>query len=304
MQSDLSAASTRAELEPLAVRDLTRMTASPMLMDPWAYDRRGYAAVAYGNPDPNLNAQRPPRSPAVPGHRPRFVKSLSATSLVTDRLSDVRGGRRDRWSVITDAARDPARPEGREKKARRTWLRALRRSAVVGVGIDTDQPDDDDQYGEYEDGGPAAAGFRLHRYGRFDRALGARGLDARIVIPDRLHDTPLRGPMPVAKDVSPRSDAGGKDAADSVLSALTGDSDDRLRPRAMSESGALHRRSSFVAGKEKVLGVWDKLFRRSSRRGTRPPDRPNGQTLAREGSIRRSGKLQRLRSADRLSTRA
>lgn len=138
MQSDLSAASTRAEQEPTALRDLRRVTAPPALLDPAYYqfntpcprrrDRRRHNHRQHDpipndfdqTSFPNLTDLKPPtpdflhqsnrhsishteiKNVNINTRDRRFRKCRSASSL-SDRSSDV--VRRDRWSILSDSLR-------------------------------------------------------------------------------------------------------------------------------------------------------------------------------------------------------
>lgn len=101
LQSDLSAASTRAENEPLAVRDLRRVTAPPALMDPWQYDR--------------INRIRDRDRKLLP-------KSPSATSAVTVRADALRDkpailGEQSHWRAAASRV-----PHIQRKFSRKKWF--------------------------------------------------------------------------------------------------------------------------------------------------------------------------------------
>lgn len=135
MQSDLSAASTRAEQEPTALRDLRSVTAPPALLDPAYYeihhafprrrdrrrqnqrqhdamrhqfDRMSAINIPNFNPIPTPHSSRQSNRDRGLQHdinhisRHHARNSGSASSL-TDRYSDV--ARRDRWSLLSDSLR-------------------------------------------------------------------------------------------------------------------------------------------------------------------------------------------------------
>lgn len=136
MQSDLSAASTRAEQEPTALRDLRRVTAPPALLDPAYYDmqhvfprrrdrrrqnqrqhdamRQEFDRMSFTNapnykPTCNTDAPRQPNRDRnllndIPNiSRDHRARNSGSASSLTDRYSDV--ARRDRWSLLSDGLR-------------------------------------------------------------------------------------------------------------------------------------------------------------------------------------------------------
>lgn len=148
-QSDLSAASTRAEQEPTALRDLRRVTAPPALLDPAHYelepvhsrrrerDRRklrdvlheferfpAYKIDRFRDLDVDRDFFECNRELNVDKDREReragrLRNSTSASSLTTDRMSD--GARRERWTSLVDHRRSKSTPRS-SKFTFRNWL--------------------------------------------------------------------------------------------------------------------------------------------------------------------------------------
>eukprot|EP00178_Gracilaria_changii_P010838 TRINITY_DN313_c0_g1_i4.p1 TRINITY_DN313_c0_g1~~TRINITY_DN313_c0_g1_i4.p1 ORF type:complete len:360 (+),score=40.63 TRINITY_DN313_c0_g1_i4:1961-3040(+) len=94
---------------------------------------------------------------------------------------------------------------------------------------------------------------------------------------------------------------------DSILTAVTGEESEQFdqplsRPRAASEPSVRRRQSSFFAGREGVLSIWDRLWRR--RRSTQYTSSATAHSTT-SSPARRSGKLSRLRRFDfRLTSRS
>lgn len=82
--------------------------------------------------------------------------------------------------------------------------------------------------------------------------------------PVRHHGAMLRRGLSTPKVVSFMPYIG-EDGGESVTSALT-EEEEGIRPRAISDAG-LGRRASFAIGRDKVFGVFDRVFRRKGRRG-------------------------------------
>lgn len=159
-QSDLSAASTRAEQEPTALRDLRRVTAPPALLDPAHYEfeplhsrrrereRRRLRDVLHEferfpachndrsrgldvdrdffECDRDLNADKDRDFERIG----KIQNSTSASSLITDRMSD--GTRRERWSLLTDLRRSKSTPRF-SKFTFRNWRFSRDKSAPFSI---------------------------------------------------------------------------------------------------------------------------------------------------------------------------
>lgn len=129
-----------------------------------------------------------------------------------------------------------------------------------------------------------------------------------VEVPDRFHgsfsdrseDRDLHATDPAPSDRDRKE-------ADSVLSVLTHESADdsgqvppavQLRHRSVSEFGVMQRRSSFVVGKEKMITMWERLFRKRKLQPTRnAPDRtPERSSTARESD--NNAALHRVHSMD------
>lgn len=162
MQSDLSAASTRAEQEPTALRDLRRVTAPPALLDPAYYemhhvfprrrdrrrqnqrqhdpmrhdfDRMSTINISNFNPTWNPDTSRQPNRDRALQHdinhisRDHRARNSGSASSMTDRYSDI--ARRDRWSLLSDTLR-PRRSSAATRFSKfsvRNWFAPPEKSA-------------------------------------------------------------------------------------------------------------------------------------------------------------------------------